>query len=495
MSGEKGTAQGAVPGAAGATGIALPVAAPSSAVLSERALVGALLQEHDAVFPVCQQAGIAAASFTDAVCVRAWAAMEKLRAGRKVVSLVSVPEAMDGEAGENLVALGELVALCPTTAHAKDYAEQVREAERRRELHTAARMAQEHLQNGGAVDVVAAQLRAAGEAVEGGSGGPQIVAARDFTATPLPEPPQVIHGVIRAGQVGMMAASSKAGKSWALLALANAVATGRDWLAWQTTAGRVLYVNAELPAFDLQGRLERVAAALGLDGIPAALDVWHLRGTSKTIRELVAPVLRQQSKAGPYALILPDPLYVFGGGRNENDNGEQAKTMAELSELAERSGAAVWVAHHFSKGNKSQTDHLDRASGAGMYARAPDVFATFTRHEEEDCFTVETTCRSFPRPEPFVVRWEYPLWRIAASLDPERLKQHPKPGRTARFTPASIVEILPDAGMRFADWQRAAENTLDVKASRFAQLLKLAKAGGLVSQDVFGMYRKAGGEP
>ncbi len=462
---------------------------------AERALIGAILQDAESAYPVAVAAGVVDAAFTDALCRDAWMAVRRLRDTGKPVDPLTVSELMRGEQSANLLALGECMDLCPTATNARAYAEQVADAYRRESLRTAARLAVETLEKGGAVDDVAAQLRAAGEAVEGGSGGPQIVAARDFTATPLPEPPQVIHGVIRAGQVGMMAASSKAGKSWALLALANAVATGRDWLAWQTTAGRVLYVNAELPEFDLQGRLERVAAALGLDGIPAGLDVLHLRGTSKTIRELVAPVLRQQGKAGPYALVLPDPLYAFGGGRDENSNSEQAKTMAELSELAERSGAAVWVAHHFSKGNKSQTDHLDRASGAGMYARAPDVFATFTRHEEEDCFTVETTCRSFPRPEPFVVRWEYPLWRISAELDPERLKQHPKPGRTARFTPTSIVEILPDAGMRFADWQRAAENTLDVKASRFAQLLKLAKAGGLVSQDVFGMYRKAGGEP
>ncbi len=114
--------------------------------------------------------------------------------------------------------------------------------------------------------------------------------------------------------------------------------------------------------------------------------------------------------------------------------------MAELSELAERSGAAVWVAHHFSKETNPRRITFDRAN-AGMYARAPDVFATFTRHEEEDCFTVETTCRSFPRPEPFVVRWEYPLWRISAELDPERLKQHPKPG--ARRV------LLPQASWRF----------------------------------------------
>jgi hypothetical protein len=469
---------------------------PAPAIQSERALIGALLQEHDRIFPVVQEAGITAASFTDSRCIRAWDTMAALRAKKPgIVDLVTVSESYGGDSFEVMsLYLEPMMKDCVTTAHAPYYAQEVRKAERRRNLSTAARIAVDALARGDAEDVVAAQLRESVDTVEGDKLGPRIISARDYAATPLQEPPQVIHGVIRAGQVGLMAASSKAGKSWALLHLGMAVPTGRDWLGWQTTKGRTLYINAELPPYDLQRRLERLSDALELGGIPDGLDVWHLRGTSNTIRELVPYVLRRQREVGPYALILPDPLYSFGGGRDENSNSEQAKTMAELSELAERSGAAVWIAHHFSKGNKAMTDHLDRASGAGMYARAVDVFATLTRHKEDDCYSVETTCRSFQRPEPFVVRWEYPLWRIDADLDPNDLKQQPKPGRTPRFTPGSIAELLPNAGMKYSELQKLAESSLGVKESRFAQLLKLAKAGGMVRQD-FGMYFRVGVGP
>lgn len=322
----------------------------------------------------------------------------------------------------------------------------------------------------------------------------RIVAAADFMANPLPEPPQVIHGVIRAGQVGMMAASSKSGKTWAMLALGFSVATGRKWMGWPTTQGRALYINAELPTYDLQRRNEQLVEALNLPIVPDGLDLLHLRGTGTALRALIPEVLRQQEKNGaPYSLILPDPLYCFNGGRDENDNSEQAKTMAELSELAERSGAAVWATHHFSKGNKSQTDHLDRASGAGMFARAVDTFMTLTRHEEDDCYAVETTTRSFARPEPFVVRWEYPLWRIEGELDPEALKQHNRPGRTPRYTPKGIVELLPMDGASFTDWRQAAEKRLGVKEGRFLQLRKKALADGLATLDVFGKYNRAEG--
>ena len=316
-----------------------------------------------------------------------------------------------------------------------------------------------------------------------------IVSAQDFLADRLPEPPQVIHGVIRAGQVGMMAASSKAGKSWALLSLAFAVANGGEWLDWHTTKGRVLYINAELPPYDLQQRLDIIASATGRSS--DLIDVWHLRGAGRAIRALIPFILARIEKNGePYVLIIPDPLYCFGEGRDENDNAEQAKTMGEMSELAERSTAAVWAAHHFSKGNKSQTDHLDRASGAGMFARAVDVFITMTRHTEEDCYTVETTCRSFARPEPFVVRWEYPLWRVDDTLDPYDLKPIGHAPRPPRFTVENILLLLPKQGLTYTDWKVAAEKMHGMKETTFAGLLRKARANGSTEKDVFGKYTR-----
>ena len=320
---------------------------------------------------------------------------------------------------------------------------------------------------------------------------PPIVSLRDFLAGPIPEPPQVLHGVLRAGQVAMLAASSKVGKSWWLKTACISVAAGRTWLGMKTTPGDTLYINGELEEYDLQVRPQKLIDALGLGEAPAGMDIWHLRGEHMTIRELVPEILRrQEERSKPYALIVPDPLYYFNGGRDENDNSAQAQTMGELAELAERTGAAVLVAHHFSKGNKSQTDHLDRASGAGMFARAVDVFITMTRHAEEDCYTVETTCRSFARPEPFVVRWEYPLWRVDDSLDPYDLKPIGHAPRPPRFTVENILLLLPKQGLTYTDWKVAAEKMHGMKETTFAGLLRKARANGSTEKDVFGKYTR-----
>ena len=461
-------------------------------ILSERALIGAILQDAERAFPIVQAAGVAAASFTDETCISAWQAMELLRSRKPgIIDPLTVAGQMDGDDGENLLALSEMLDSCPTSEHTSYYAEQVRTAERRRNLHLAVRLAAEALDRGGAVDDVAAQLRAAGEAVEGGEDQPQIVSAADFAAVDRAEPAQIVRGVLRAGQIGILSATSKAGKSWSLMAAAFAVATGGRWFGWNAAQGRVLYVNAELPDYDLESRLKVLCDALGLAGLPAGLDVWHLRGRTMSIPQLLPAILRRQREQGPYALILPDPLYRFGQGRDENDNAVQALTMAELNELAERTSAAVLAAHHFSKGNKAGVDHLDRASGAGMFARAPDLIATLTAHEETDAYTLEATCRSFAKPDPVVVRWKYPLWTVADELDPERLKR--QMGRPAKFSTDDLLDLLPADGLSHGEWLEKAVEETGIGKTRFSELVRIAKGTGQVVS-AFGKYVRGGAE-
>ncbi len=319
---------------------------------------------------------------------------------------------------------------------------------------------------------------------------PQIVSAAEFVAVNRPAPPQVIHGVLRAMQTGMLSASSKVGKSWALLTASLAVPIGGQWFGWKTTPGRVLYINGELPEYDLEQRLRTLAEAMGLPGVPDGLDVWHLRGHPMSLAGLIPGVLTRQRQIGaPYALVIPDPLYKFNQGRDEIDNTAQAATVEDLGHLAERSGAAVLVCHHFSKGNQAAKDHLDRASGAGtLGGRGPDTALTLTAHNEPDCYSLEVTCRSFPKPAKKVVRWEYPLWRLDDTLDPERLKQ-PTPGRAPKYTPEQIVEAMPEGEVSHGDWFKAAAAAVGIGKTRFNDMVRIAKGRQLVFSG-FGKYSR-----
>ena len=49
-----------------------------------------------------------------------------------------------------------------------------------------------------------------------------------------------------------------------------------------------------------------------------------------------------------------------------------AGLINELEALAQSSGAAVIVAHHFAKGGGANQEAMDPMSGAGAWARDPD---------------------------------------------------------------------------------------------------------------------------
>lgn len=319
-----------------------------------------------------------------------------------------------------------------------------------------------------------------------------IESLREFLAHKVPEPPQVIRGVLRSGQVGVLASGSKAGKTWLMQTLGLTVATGKPWLAWKTTPGRVLIIDPELCHYDGQTRMEKLVDALGLAEVPENIDYWRVKGKRLTIANVEKFVrLRMQETGEPYALIVVDSIYCFGDGRDENDNSEQAKTMQELYALSEMSGAAVVMAHHFSKGAQSGKTHIDRMSGAGVFARAPDAIITLTPHEEEDCYSVESTVRSFARPEGFVVRWDYPLWVIEHGLDPEALKR-PATGRGSQYTAKQILDLLPPEGLPHAEWLAKAKAELGCGKSTFNKLLAKAKADGLA---VVGFGKYVAGAP
>lgn len=433
---------------------------PIEATASERAVIGIILASCGAVLTEIQATGLDTEGFRDPLCSAAWASALRLQASGRPIDLVTMEA--DIGATDGLEFLIQCQVDAPIASHAVHHALQVISAQKQRLLAQAAHNALKLQGDGAEYPAVLKAIKQGIEEAETASKMySRIVSAADFAAVKRPEPPEVIHGVLRAGQIGMIAAASKAGKTWGMLALGMAIASGRNWLGWSTTKGRALYVNGELPPWDLEKRIERLLAAFELTEVPPGLDIWHLRGRQLTIRDLIPDIIRRQESIGEaYHCVIPDPLYCFNL-RDENSNTDQAVTMGEIGELSERSGAATMAAHHFSKGNKALSDHLDRASGAGMFARAVDSFITLTRHEADDAYTVEATTRSFAKPDSFVVRWDCPMWRRDDGLDPDALKKPPtaRGGRKREHTAEDLAALLPSngTGITFTEWKKAAK--------------------------------------
>ena len=269
---------------------------------------------------------------------------------------------------------------------------------------------------------------------------PAIVTRRELAkAAPMP-PAEVIEGVLHQGCKMILSGTSKSNKTWCLLNLAASVASGAEWLGRRCARVPVLYLNFELHDWALNQRLNSICAVRPeCDGVDDNLHLWNLRGHNSDIT-LLRPKLEEQLARYEFGLIILDPVYKVLGDRDENANGEIAGLMNELEQLAQRTRAAIVIAHHFAKGDSTAKASIDRMSGAGAWARDPDSLVVMTPHEEDNCFTVNMTLRNLPQVEDFVVEWVYPIMRLARELNPEALKR--PQGKSKVCTDREFVDVV-----------------------------------------------------
>lgn len=284
---------------------------------------------------------------------------------------------------------------------------------------------------------------------------PELIDAAGFIAEQIPQPVEIVRGILHKGSKLAFGGSSKSFKTWSLLDLAISVATGADWLGHPTAQGKVLFVNFEIQPHSWQKRIAAVARAKGVQLQPGMVQLWNLRGFAADFRQLI-PRIVERCRRENFALIVLDPIYKLYGGTDENAAGDVAALLNEIERLATSTGAAVAFGAHFAKGNASAKEAIDRISGSGVFARDPDSLLIFTKHEADDAFTIEPILRNFAPIEPFAVRWQFPLMHRDNTLDPSRLKQ--ACGRKPLYAPSDLLEILPPEGLSNAHWiARAAE--------------------------------------
>jgi predicted transcriptional regulator len=291
---------------------------------------------------------------------------------------------------------------------------------------------------------------------------PAIVDAANFVALDLPEPPELVRGILHQGEKLAVCGGSKAFKTWTLADLAVSTSHALPWLSFPTVQGRVCFLNFEIQAWSWQRRIQAVAQAKGIVLQPGRFSLWNLRGKAANF-DLLLPQIRERVKED-FSLIILDPIYKLYGQTDENKASDVANLLNRVEELTVSTGAAVAFGAHFSKGNQASKESIDRISGSGVFARDPDSLLVFTRHEEQNCFTVDATLRNFPPVTPFAVRWQYPLMQVDGSLDPARLKLA-KGGRHKAHDPQKLLAAIAD---------NTAENPISVSA--------WAKAAGIARQ-------------
>ena len=305
----------------------------------------------------------------------------------------------------------------------------------------------------------------------------------DLQSTPMVVPPQVIDGVLyKAGKM-IVGGTSKGRKTWSLMDLAAAVATGGKWWDFQTNPGNALYINFELQEFNFRQRMEAILKARKAKDA-SRLHVLNLRGQAADMTVL-RPILERAIEQKDFSLLIFDPIYKLLGNRSENDASEMADLMNEFEALAVQSEAATIFAHHFSKGAQGSKFAIDRMSGSGVLARDPDAIAILSEHQEEDAYICETILRAFPALPPFGLRWDFPQLKPCGDLDMEGIRQ---PGRKKKCSDKQIYDLLHRDGLTSTEWQDKAKEEYDVGRSLFYQVMQRLEKTDMVFKHQDGVW-------
>jgi hypothetical protein len=303
---------------------------------------------------------------------------------------------------------------------------------------------------------------------------PTIKPALELLTSPPAVPPILIDGLLHQGSKLALGGSSKAFKSWSLMDLAISVATGGPWWNFNTIQSRVLYVNCEIHDWAFAQRMKALVEAKGIE-LNGGLDHICLRGFAADPENMLTRIEREIGQQ-KYGLMILDPIYKLLGEADENKAGDIAKIMNRLEAMLLRTESAVAFGAHFSKGNQSTKEAIDRISGSGVFARDPDSVLTMTAHEEENCYTVDAKVRNFAPVEPFVIRWGYPLFKTDKGLNPENLKPSPNNGKfKSKCSPQDVALLLAGRSLTNKEWMIQAMEQLGISEKTFYRKRSLIK--------------------
>lgn len=410
-------------------------------------------------------------------------------------------EMLDAVGG--LVRLNQITNRAPTTAHRGYFLDVVRNTQGLREIIGAATSAIEGCYGSqGDVAELAANVEqrmlAATSGVEAKL--PPVVDMADLFKKPPAKPEEIVAGMLHRRSIMNMGGQSKTRKSWVLAYLAFCVATGTPWFGIPTRKGKVLVLNFEIDAGFYTDRCQEVAKALGVAVPRGSIACWNLRGYAASIDKL-RPAIMARLQTGKYDMVIVDPLYMIIGDRDESKASDMTDLLNQFSQMACKGNTAIVFAAHFAKGNAATKNSLDRASGSGVLSRYPDVVATLTEHEEEDCVTFECTVRNAKPIPKFALRWEFPLFVRDDDLDPDALKQpggkraeesaERHNGRRMLHDPKEIVTYFPkgvDNAAGMSEVARLASEGTGISKNQFAAMRMELRERGWITQDQEGRW-------
>jgi AAA domain len=359
------------------------------------------------------------------------------------------------------------------------------------------------------------------DGVAGQPAGPRLLTVRsvaDAFEDPPKEPPELVRGLLRPGELAGVASVRGVGKTWLGYNTADLVGRGEGKLCGVFDVqgqARVLYCQGELDDWGAYDRWRRLAAeGKPPPGVDETFDRWRIRVRRRRVatssmdsHEFMEAVLDSRLEAtirdGGYALLIIDPWRTyFAGPENDNDATEAALDL--LRDLALRYGLAVMILAHVRKSQEAREPE-DLWRGAGRLADAVATRMTLLPHYTEAQAEKQGMTRQQARryvdvymlrrgapAEDFSAKWNpetgwWERWRPpgrppTAGEPKSRTRARPG-GRPPRpsYTPEEVAQLCRAGSGAWGSIRKAAE-ALGVSQDTARDLLRQACEAGFLEE-------------
>lgn len=339
---------------------------------------------------------------------------------------------------------------------------------------------------------------------------------------PEPEPPELVEGLLRRGELVALAAPRAIGKTFIGFNLASLLAQGAGRLFGRLEvrrAARVLYLQGELDRWGSQerwfrlhgaGELQRIASgAPAVPRVGESFDTIRIRTITRRtttkvdgvvmsdehVDAVIDPRLEAAIRNEGIDVVIIDPWAVYFSGK-ENSNDEVEAALAQLRAITLRTGVAWVVIHHISAKieHNRLTEPEDLWRGATRLADWASTRITVLPHYSEGRrkelglsrtdarrhVDVHFLRRSAPTDDFTARRRDDGWWEAWDDPEAGDVQADAKPsGRPPKIDNEQLVETLRAAG---GTWRSMRDATawLGEGAAAVASALRRAEEAGLV---------------
>lgn len=170
----------------------------------------------------------------------------------------------------------------------------------------------------------------------------------------LPSFEYAVDGMFCLGEVSMIVAEAKMGKTWLGVQLAVCAARGLPFLDRKVRQMKVMYLDIEMGSVDERARSMAVAQELGV--IDKELDIAFIAGdeqdtvpTLDNLEEGLDGFMEEKGWDFKDLLIVLDTYGEMAGDLNESSATATKQVLAKVRRLARRRNCAVLILHHTTK--------------------------------------------------------------------------------------------------------------------------------------------------